>query len=938
MSAPLLFLGGLFAITYLFLGFLAAKNPLLARLAIREAVRRKGQTVLVVGGLMVGAAGITASLVGTDSANDSALLNAYRAWGMTDLTVAAQADQPFPAGVTAQLSNDPALRPYVDGVQAGLETVASVADLDRKQGESGVRLIGFDPATQQPFGPYLLTDGRRTFGGDLGADGVLLSHQLSTALDAQTGDLLRITVEQTAGTSVDVRVAGIARSEGPGAYGLYTSVFLPLPLAQKIAGTTDINVVRISAVGGLESGQQGAVRAFEPLKAAVAASSGSDTPLAVQQVKAAEVKAAKQNTQFTFAMLSAMSILVLAAGVALVVNLVMMLAEERRSRLAVLRAMGLTRRGLITLSVLEGAFYSLAAAAVGTTVGLFAGKVLAARFGKAFAEFFGAAVDYRFKFALHPKTLAIAFCAGALITLVTLFFASRRTSRMSIPAAIRNLPEPAEARGRRGWSRFAVPATLSVVGVAGLTQGVRFGQLVGGYALIIGVATALKGRLPERLYATLYGGTLAAWSFVMVNAISAETDPNKFFSVFTVAVLVSVLGLVMAASANLRAVETAVGGLGRLAPGLRAILRPPLAYLTRRRTRTALSMSMFAIVMAIISMFSVFLFVFQPQYERDSGGYEIVVTASGGTGLALPDSFAGEIARQTAIPTRGYVGPLSSQFQSLERIFVPLYTLSSFNDPPVHLSSRDGQFASDEAAWAKVQTDPGWVVTNFGQVGGVFTLQGADGPVTMHIAANPATGMFQGVIGSEGTMASFSTAPLGETLLVDVNPGVNAAATARAIERAMFSRGVNAQTTKSILDAGYRANRTFFSVIDVLMRMGLVVGILSLGILALRAVVERRHIIGVLRALGYRRRSVMAGLMIEAGVTTTLGVAVGSLAGLIMGFIFFRSFYTSSSFGIDGITLWSALGLIYGAVVVVTLGPAWRASRLPPAEAVRYLG
>ena len=66
--------------------------------------------------------------------------------------------------------------------------------------------------------------------------------------------------------------------------------------------------------------------------------------------------------------------------------------------------------------------------------------------------------------------------------------------------------------------------------------------------------------------------------------------------------------------------------------------------------------------------------------------------------------------------------------------------------------------------------------------------------------------------------------------------------------------------------AGYRANRTFFSVIDVLMRMGLVVGILSLGILALRAVVERRHIIGVLRALGYRRRSVMAGLMIESHI------------------------------------------------------------------------
>ena len=141
-----------------------------------------------------------------------------------------------------------------------------------------------------------------------------------------------------------------------------------------------------------------------------------------------------------------------------------------------------------------------------------------------------------------------------------------------------------------------------------------------------------------------------------------------------------------------------------------------------------------------------------------------------------------------------------------------------------------------------------------------------------------------------------------------------------------------------LLEDVERANRTFLSTLDVLIRLGLVVGLLSLGIVALRIVVERRHVMGVLRALGYKRRSIMAGLLAEALTTTAIGAGVGMVVGVIMGYLFYRQDEGQGGFGIDMSSLASVLALVFFGVLLLTALPAWRAARLPPAEAVHHSG
>jgi hypothetical protein len=403
-------------------------------------------------------------------------------------------------------------------------------------------------------------------------------------------------------------------------------------------------------------------------------------------------------------------------------------------------------------------------------------------------------------------------------------------------------------------------------------------------------------------------------------------------------VLAAVFGLSIFVAANLRVVEGAAGLLGVLARRIRALLRPPLAYLARRPLRTGLSTGMFAVILAIVTMLAAFLSIFAPRYERDSAGYEVRVTSTGTPQIELPGTVASDVIGEAHITTLGYVGEFQSDFGGSENAFVPLFPLDDrvLADPPIHLSTLASRYETAEDVWAAIRDDPTLVVSNFGNPDTEIVLGRGSDRVAYTIVANQQFGILDGVVGSEEALEPFGGAPRGVTVLVDVTEGADAERVASRIERGLFAQGVDAITTRERLDEGYEANRLFFSVVDVLMRLGLLVGILSLGILGLRAVVERRHAIGVMRALGYRRRGVMAGLMTEALLTASIGVVVGVAAGTVMGYLFLLQFAEGNPFGLDGPSMFTALGLVYGSVVLVTLWPAWRASRLSPAEAVRY--
>ena len=123
-------------------------------------------------------------------------------------------------------------------------------------------------------------------------------------------------------------------------------------------------------------------------------------------------------------------------------------------------------------------------------------------------------------------------------------------------------------------------------------------------------------------------------------------------------------------------------------------------------------------------------------------------------------------------------------------------------------------------------------------------------------------------------------------------------------------------------------------VLVVISSIGLMVGGIGVLIIMLVSVTERTKEIGVRKAIGASRREILWQFLIEAGVLTTIGGAVGVAAGLGLA----RGVAQLAAFPFVLPLGWIALavGVSAGIGLVFGLYPANRAARLDPIEALRY--
>jgi putative ABC transport system permease protein len=141
------------------------------------------------------------------------------------------------------------------------------------------------------------------------------------------------------------------------------------------------------------------------------------------------------------------------------------------------------------------------------------------------------------------------------------------------------------------------------------------------------------------------------------------------------------------------------------------------------------------------------------------------------------------------------------------------------------------------------------------------------------------------------------------------------------------------QTAEGALSSWQKISRVLFIALPGLVAISLVVGGIVIMNIMLMAVSERTREIGIRKALGARRRDILAQFVVESATLSGVGALFGIGLGIALAFVVKAATPLPAA-----VAPWSiVVGVVLGVTVGIAAGvyPASRASRLDPIDALR---
>ena len=130
-----------------------------------------------------------------------------------------------------------------------------------------------------------------------------------------------------------------------------------------------------------------------------------------------------------------------------------------------------------------------------------------------------------------------------------------------------------------------------------------------------------------------------------------------------------------------------------------------------------------------------------------------------------------------------------------------------------------------------------------------------------------------------------------------------------------------------------------FEFMQYFTTLGFLFGVISLLVVSVRAVQERKREIGMMRSIGVKRHEVVISLILELSVMGIIGLIIGLINGnlLAYGLVTINGAgFTTFLIPWDTIALYTAITL--GSALFASIIPGRIASMIPPSDALRYTG
>ena len=837
------------------------------RLSIRSLLAHKLRMAMSVAAVVLGVAFVAGTLVFTTSMSTS--LDDLVSSGATDVSVTPR---------SAVDGSAPAADAVLTVPDATLTRIAAVEGVSRAVGSvavPGVFVVGDEGK---------VVGKASTAGTGIAWTGVGFTRKLDTGSAPTAEDQVVIDDTTAAAASLSVGrpvklllptgprsavVSGIFRPAGASLGGQAYVAFAPAQAQRLLLRPGQWTTVDVTLAAGASDT---AVR--ESVRAAVG-------PTFVVRTRAEQIAAAKDSVSsslsfFTYFLLG-FAVVALLVGGFLIANTFAMVVAQRSREMALMRAVGATKRQVTRALMVEAIVVGL----VGSLIGVGLGLLVALGLGVAFSAL---GLDLSVTPALPPSAVAISLLLGVGVTAAAAYLPLRRAGRIAPVQALRESAGVADGPPRRRM----------LVGLAVLV-------LAGG---LFAVASLQAGSVPR---ASLTG--LAA-----------------------LALLVATVALAPATAMALSAL------MGRLLPragGTPAMLAR--ANTVRNPRRTAATASALTIGLALVTAITVVAGSAAASVDSlvDGGvSADLILSSQKEGGFEQADADrAGRVDGVGGVVSEQRVGMLADG-ERIGGMAVGGAALSTALRPEPVAGTVDGVPSGAALADEPTATAKGW------KVGREIALTFSNGATrTVRLQGIYRANQLVGA-GLQVNLQDYVAATKDSKLAVAfvmAEDGADIGAVTRGVTAAVAANPLLQVEDRGALKARSAGQLDqLLGLVYGLLALSIIIAILGVVNTMAMSVLERTREIGLLRAVGLTRGQSRRMIRGESVMIAVLGGILGVAAGLIIGIAFQRSL-AEVGIGVLSIPVWQIALFLVGAGLVgilAALAPARRAARMDVLGAV----
>ncbi|MBX4179600.1 ABC transporter permease [Streptomyces rochei] len=838
------------------------------RTALRNVLAHKARLLMTVLAVMLGVAFVSGTLVFTNTISGALQNSSAKGFDHVDVAVTPEfqeaegdkvGEQPE---LTQALVEDSA---SVPGAASAIGVVSGFTAVADKDGD----LIGDGWSTKggnywgEKDPRYPLTDGR----APRGEGEILIDSKTAGRTGYGVGDTVRMSVD---GPVITPKVVGVfTTDDGSVAAGGSLTLF-DTATAQKLfgkAGTYD--EIDVKAKDGVT-------------QAALKAELDKALPKDLVETTTAEKLADDQAEAIASSMSGMKQGLLVFAGIALFVgtfiiaNTFTMLVAQRTKELALMRAVGASRRQ-VTRSVLIEAFVVGVVAAV---TGLLAGIGIGAGM-RALMSSMGEVVPDG-PLVVSAGTVVAALAVGVLVTMLAAWLPGRRAAKIPPVAAMSSVH--AQATTKSLVLRNTLGALVSAAGIAVVLAATTMG--------------GSDGQAPMGLGAVL----LIIGVFILTPLLSRP--------------------LIAAAAPVLRL----FGVSGKLAR----------QNSVRNPRRTAATASALMIGLTLITGMTVMAGSLQKSIDKMASAAieaDYVVSMANGNWLSpdVSEKLAGADGVTAVSPLRNSPARIGGDTEYLTGVNGS--TIGELTD----LKVEQGAF---EVGGTEVVVDGDTAKENGWKAGSAFTVAYEDGEKQRLTVAGVYEGndMLRGIMVDNAVLTPHLTDPVDMQVMVKMSDGASSAAKDSLQQALDTNPAIKIQDKKDISNEIAKMFTLMLNMLYGLLAMAVIVAVLGVINTLAMSVFERSQEIGMLRAIGLDRKGIKRMVRLESLVISLFGGVLGIGLGVFFGWAA-GELMGSTIATYELVLPWGRMGvfLLLAAVVGVlaALWPARRAARLNMLQAIK---